>query len=296
MAAASEPASNAATFTVVLQVNSGHSFGNQHHRYRNRDCHKHRPGPYVEYRQRDGAGRKREQCGHVDHEDHSESDGDAANYAHLHANSEEQRSGDRHERYRSGLLAEHSIQRVEPRRIVFRSRRNRRSCLLGTMTNGAITTITIFTSPQQAGSITNNAMVTADQGDPNLANNTASQTELVVAATKVTLRSFSAHFGTDKNGAKRAVLVWKTSGEARNLGFNVYREQNGNRVRMNSAPIAGSALMMSGFLPEACGADLLVDRSFRRRSRSFVLARGYRCKRCAHHARPSFCDGYAARE
>jgi uncharacterized repeat protein (TIGR01451 family) len=127
------------------------------------------------------------------------------------------------------------------------------SCLLGTMANGATATIFIVVFPQQAGSITNTATVTADQSDPNPANNTASQTELVVASTKVTLRSFSAHIGTDKNGAKRTVLVWKTSGEAHNLGFNVYREQNGNRVRMNSAPIAGSALMMSGFLPKHAG-------------------------------------------
>ncbi len=39
----------------------------------------------------------------------------------------------------------------------------------------------------------------------------------------------------------RVLLTWKTGGEAHNLGFNVYREQNGNRVRMNPSVIAGSA-------------------------------------------------------
>ncbi len=122
------------------------------------------------------------------------------------------------------------------------------SCLLGTMANTATATITILTTPQQPGVIVNNAQVSADQTDPNQLNNTASQQETVVAATRVNLRSFSAHLGADKNGANRVVLTWKTSSEAHNLGFNVYREQNGERVRINSSPIAGSALTMRGSL------------------------------------------------
>src|SRR5208282_3463641 len=49
------------------------------------------------------------------------------------------------------------------------------------------------------------------------------------------------------------ILTWKTGGEAHNLGFNVYREQNGNRVRMNASLIAGSALLMSGAQPKHAG-------------------------------------------
>ena len=49
------------------------------------------------------------------------------------------------------------------------------------------------------------------------------------------------------------MLTWKTGGEAHNLGFNVYREQNGNRVRMNASLIAGSALLMSGAQPKHAG-------------------------------------------
>ena len=101
--------------------------------------------------------------------------------------------------------------------------------------------------------LTNIAKVIADQTDPNPANNSSSQTETVTATTSITLQSFSAHSGTDKNGANRVLLTWKTGGEAHNLGFNVYREQNGNRVRMNSSMIAGSALLMSGALPKHAG-------------------------------------------
>ncbi len=127
------------------------------------------------------------------------------------------------------------------------------TCLLGTMANAGTATITILTLPNAPGVVSNTATVSADQADSNLANNTSTQTETITAPTSVTLRTFSAHQGSDKNGASRVMLTWKTGGEAHNLGFNVYREQNGNRVRMNSSMIAGSALLMSGALPKHAG-------------------------------------------
>ncbi|HTZ82872.1 MAG TPA: C25 family cysteine peptidase [Candidatus Acidoferrales bacterium] len=123
------------------------------------------------------------------------------------------------------------------------------TCALGTMANAATAMVTVLVIPQQPGQISNTATVSADQVDPNPANNTSTFVETVTAATAVTLRSFSAHTGTDKNGASRVVLTWATGGEVHNLGFNVYREQNGNLVRMNPSVIAGSALLMSGALP-----------------------------------------------
>src|SRR5262249_51028033 len=104
------------------------------------------------------------------------------------------------------------------------------TCQLGTMANAATATITILTLPVAPGTIINTATVSADQTDPNLSNNTASVSVMVVAPTRVSLKSFSAYFSTDKNSANRVVLTWKTSGESHNLGFNVYREQNGSKV------------------------------------------------------------------
>jgi len=127
------------------------------------------------------------------------------------------------------------------------------TCQLGTMANAGAATVTILTLPGTPGQITNTATIIADQTDPNGANNTSSQSETVVAPTRVSLRSFTAHFANDKNGANRVVLTWKTGGESHNLGFNVYREQNGNRVRMNPSPIAGSTLTMRGSLPRHAG-------------------------------------------
>jgi uncharacterized repeat protein (TIGR01451 family) len=127
------------------------------------------------------------------------------------------------------------------------------TCLLGTMADAASATVTILTLPNAAGVISNTATVTADQVDPNLTNNSSTQTETVTYPTKIGLISFSAHSGKDKNGATRVLLTWTTGGEAHNLGFNVYRELNGTRVRMNSSMIAGSALLMTGALPRHSG-------------------------------------------
>jgi uncharacterized repeat protein (TIGR01451 family) len=124
------------------------------------------------------------------------------------------------------------------------------TCLLGTMLNTGTATITILVIPGSPGMFSNTANVTADQTDPNLANNTSTWIETVTASTRVTLQSFSAHSGTDKNGANRTILTWKTGGEAHNLGFNVYREDNGGRVRLNPSIIAGSALWMNGAVPK----------------------------------------------
>jgi hypothetical protein len=60
------------------------------------------------------------------------------------------------------------------------------------------------------------------------------------AVTEVTLASFVAASG-DKQGV---YLQWRTGYEARNLGFNIYREQGGRRAKVNSSLIAGSALMI----------------------------------------------------
>ncbi len=127
------------------------------------------------------------------------------------------------------------------------------TCLLGTMPNAGTATISILAIPGTPGVVSNTATVTADQTDPNPANNSSTQSETITAPTSIALQSFAAHSGTDKNGMNRVLLTWKTGGEAHNLGFNVYREQNGNRVRMNPSLIAGSALLMRGALPKHAG-------------------------------------------
>src|SRR6185503_12882086 len=49
-------------------------------------------------------------------------------------------------------------------------------------------------------------------------------------------------FTAVQNGDE-VVLRWQTSYEARNLGYNIYREQNGKRVAITPSLVAGSALI-----------------------------------------------------
>ena len=122
------------------------------------------------------------------------------------------------------------------------------TCSLGTIASAATATINIVVTPQSSTIVTNSAMVTADQSDPTPANNVANVTTLVTAPTRIHMQSLTA-----EASAQGVVLRWKTGGELNNLGFNVYREQNGDRVRLNPTLVAGSALMMRGYLEKHAG-------------------------------------------
>lgn len=75
--------------------------------------------------------------------------------------------------------------------------------------------------------------------------NVGSLTVLIFAPTAaaVTFRTFSA------TQSRQGVLVqWRTASELDMLGFNVYREVNGKRVRVNSRLIAGKGRGLYSFL------------------------------------------------
>jgi hypothetical protein len=115
------------------------------------------------------------------------------------------------------------------------------------MANGATATITILVLAGPPGTATNTASVIDNEMTTPA---TATQVETITFATSIKLQSFSAQLGKDKLGANRVTLLWKTGGESHNLGFNVYREESGSRVRLNPSLIAGSALLMNGALPK----------------------------------------------
>ncbi len=131
------------------------------------------------------------------------------------------------------------------------------TCQLGTIANAATATINIVVTPQSTTIVTNSALVTADQSDAAAANNVATVTTLVTAPTRIHLQSLTAEAST-----QGVVLRWKTGGELNNLGFNVYREQNGERIRLNPTLVAGSALMMRGYLEKHAGKSYAwIDRA-----------------------------------
>ena len=102
---------------------------------------------------------------------------------------------------------------------------------------GGTSVITIVTTTLIPDVVVNTATMT----DTDTANDTVSATATTITTfpTSVEMRSFSAQPTATGN-----VLVWKTGGELYNLGFNVYREENGARVKVNPSLIAGSALRM----------------------------------------------------
>jgi uncharacterized repeat protein (TIGR01451 family) len=119
------------------------------------------------------------------------------------------------------------------------------TCAIGNLAIGASATITIHVTAATPSQALNLANVTETQADDLFVNNFATQSELIETPTGVRLVSFTA--GATSTGAW---LSWKTGAETRNLGFNVYREVNGQRVQLNPSLIAGSALMMRNAKPQ----------------------------------------------
>jgi len=111
------------------------------------------------------------------------------------------------------------------------------TCTYTPFNNGATSAITITTTTLIPDTVTNTATMT----DTDTANDTVSATANTITTfpTSVEMRSFTA-----QRTAKGNAVVWKTGGELHNIGFNVYREENGARVKVNSSLIAGSALRM----------------------------------------------------
>ncbi|HXZ69831.1 MAG TPA: C25 family cysteine peptidase, partial [Streptosporangiaceae bacterium] len=113
------------------------------------------------------------------------------------------------------------------------------TCNLGDLNSGSSLNLTWVVEAASATILNDMATVSADQPDPVPANNTASVTTLVTAPTAVKLLSFRA-----LRQGSQVVVVWRTGGESRNLGYFVYREANGQRTRLTPALVAGSALRL----------------------------------------------------
>jgi uncharacterized repeat protein (TIGR01451 family) len=112
------------------------------------------------------------------------------------------------------------------------------TCSLGTLALNATATVSIVVQAQATGTISNTATVSGTLNDPVAANNSSTTTTTVLAVTLVRLREMKA-----VEDQKKVLLTWETTFESDNLGFNVYREQGGQRTKVNKGLIAGSALV-----------------------------------------------------
>ncbi len=111
------------------------------------------------------------------------------------------------------------------------------TCILNSIPNAGSATVNLVLNATGIGNTSNTASVISNESDPNNANNSSTAAMLITSPTTIKLASFTA----SSNGEK-TVIEWRTREEVRNLGYNVYREVNGERLKLNGSLIAGSAV------------------------------------------------------
>jgi uncharacterized repeat protein (TIGR01451 family) len=123
------------------------------------------------------------------------------------------------------------------------------TCTLGSLSVGSTAVVTInvnATTFSSASTSTNTATVSSTTSDPNLTNNSSTAISSIQSPTAVDISYFHAFSRPDGS----VLLEWRTHEESRNLGFHIYREQSGQRSRINPSLIAGSALLLRGSKPQ----------------------------------------------
>ena len=111
--------------------------------------------------------------------------------------------------------------------------------------SGKVTSGLVTLTPAAVGALNNNTVTNASGATTN----PTVDFGFILSPTVVQLDKFDVY--TDGASVE---LKWSTGNESGNLGFNVYREVNGKRRLLNSAPIAGNALR-SGVELKASGTD-----------------------------------------
>ena len=111
------------------------------------------------------------------------------------------------------------------------------SCALGTLPVGNTQYVDLIVQANTTGTITNTATVARTETDPVPSNDSSTVTTTSLAVTLARLRDFTVT--QDKN---KVQIAWQTSFESDNLGFNLYRDSGGQRVKINKGLIAGTAL------------------------------------------------------
>jgi uncharacterized repeat protein (TIGR01451 family) len=123
------------------------------------------------------------------------------------------------------------------------------SCTLGSIASGANATITINVTAGAPNNVSNTATVSdPNQTDTSPGDDSATDNNVIIFPSAVGLQSFTA----TREGSS-VLLRWTTGDENNNLGFNLYREVSGRRVRVNPSLVAGSALLMRNALPRHSG-------------------------------------------
>ncbi len=107
--------------------------------------------------------------------------------------------------------------------------------IVNSVTYNSPTSVTLNLNTTAASTGTQNVTIINPDGQSLTGNNLI----IITVPTAVKLDTAKAT-GYDDG---RVAIEWQTANEVQNLGYNVYREQNGQRVRITPQLIAGSALV-----------------------------------------------------
>ena len=114
------------------------------------------------------------------------------------------------------------------------------TCAIGTLDNAEVETITVPGTVEGVfDDFSNTATVTQTETDRNLANNSSTSTIVILASTAIEMFELDA-----VQTPKGVTVLWQTSFETDNIGFNVYRSVAGGVMeQVNEHLIHGSSLV-----------------------------------------------------
>jgi uncharacterized repeat protein (TIGR01451 family) len=123
--------------------------------------------------------------------------------------------------------------------------------VIPTLPSGGSVTFTVNAniSSSAAGNVVNIASIAPPSGtsDPSSSNNSATDTDtttpLAAELSQFIARTVGSATPNSAPSSNGVLVQWQTGYEVGTLGFNVYRESNGQRVLLNPSPLAGSALL-----------------------------------------------------
>ena len=198
-------------------------------------------------------------------------------YAHLHTRSHEQRPGigDQCHRHRRVALRPSHICHSPPRQALARRLAAPSPVCSELWPTGVRPRSPSSRSQACPASSRIPRTVSADQVDPTPTTTLPLRPKLLPrlrrSSCKVSQRVRSLIRLVQPNRVPSCCLLENRSEKSHNLGFNIYRELDGQRVRVNPSLIAGSALLMSGALPKHSGKTYSwIDFFFHRWQRSLL--------------------------
>ncbi len=123
------------------------------------------------------------------------------------------------------------------------------SALVSQLGSVPLGTFVNFSFTLNTTDLTVGPVFSATKAGGNIGNNTICGPACPQAPTPVEMISF----GATKYQSNEAVITWKTANDVNNLGYHLYRQQGGKRIRITQEVIAGTALLTGTGVTLAAG-------------------------------------------